>query len=319
MEVTARLSLCLMRLAARSTQPLFKAHLISYVLANWWSYDDFAVIELAQASGLALVGNELDAINAHTVGTGQLILTAFAHRFKKVIICLGGSASTEGGAGVLAALHTLLLNAQGRQIRRGASELYQIVRCYRKPMIELLADKDLLLAVDVVNPLLGANGAAAAFAPQKGASFKEVAFLEQGLSHFADVLEAASGNKVRDLPGCGAAGGTAFGIACAAGGKIISGFDLLASLIGLETKIKEAHLIITAEGNLDNQSLSGKAVGRLALLCKENGRPLYALPARYDQTLNWQEAGIEKIVPTQKSSLDATLQDVEESTISLFS
>jgi glycerate kinase len=151
------------------------------------------------------------------------------------------------------------------------------------------------VATDVTSPLLGSYGAAHVFSPQKGAAPDQVAILEQSMERYADVMEAATGKNIRNAPGAGAAGGTAFGISCAFGTDIMRGFQWLSSLLGLEEKIGRSDLVITAEGRFDSQSLVGKATGELARLCKKHAKPLWVIPATSETDLDWKDYGVELV------------------------
>jgi len=270
------------------------------VEANWLQLDDLAVVELASASGIAAIAAEkLRALDAHTIGTGQVILRCLEQGLDDIVVCVGGSASTDGGAGLLCALGAKFLDGAGMPLALGGGALLQIESCdldelarWRKVQFRV--------ATDVTSPLLGVHGAAAIFAPQKGASVTEVALLDAGLTKYADVLERATGRCARSVAGSGAAGGTAFGLACALGAEILPGFTWLSSLMQLEAKVLACDLIITAEGCLDHQSVTGKATGELAKLCQRHGKPLWVVPARSQPELDWGCHKIDRVVETSK-------------------
>lgn len=215
-----------------------------------------AVVELAQASGLPLM-RALDATGATTRGLGEVIRSALDSGASSLVIGLGGSASTDGAAGALSALGLLLLDEQGELLPDGGGPLRDLFSIERR---DLLAPPPggVTLLTDVTAPLLGPTGAAAVFAPQKGASPEQVAQLDAALAHFAGLLGGDPGH-----PGSGAAGGAGFGLAAAWGARIVSGADYLADLSGLTTAIASADVLITGEGRFDDQSLTGKVVGQL--------------------------------------------------------
>jgi len=215
-----------------------------------------AVIELAQASGLPLM-RELDATGATTRGLGEVIRSAIESGATSLVIGLGGSASTDGGAGALTALGMLFIDEQGELIADGGLALRDIVTIDRSDCVATPSGGVILLT-DVTAPLVGPTGAAAVFGPQKGATPAQVAQLDASLSHFADLL----GGR-RTAPGAGAAGGTAYGLATAWNATITSGADYLAELTGLNTAIGSADVLVTGEGRFDHQSLTGKVVGQL--------------------------------------------------------
>ncbi|WP_300009242.1 glycerate kinase [Pseudonocardia sp.] len=225
--------------------------------AGWLELgDDTAVVELATACGLPLMGR-LDPLGAATTGLGQLLDAATDAGAPRLIVTLGGSASTDGGAGALTALGARFLDAHGDPLPPGGGAL------------AVLADVDLsglrpapaggvLCLVDVTAPLLGPFGAAAVFGPQKGATAQDVTTLERGLGRLADVLGGAPA-----APGSGAAGGTAYGLASAWDARLSGGATTIAELAGLRRAMEGADLVLTGEGRLDAQSLMGKVVGHV--------------------------------------------------------
>ena len=282
------------------------------VLAPWLEFGELAIVELAAASGLSLLQGRLDAVNSHTKGTGQVMRSCVERGLKNIVVCVGGSASTDGGAGLLTALGAKFWKRSGESIMLGAGELGAIAGCNLRDAQEMMKGCSIAVAVDVVNPLLGNQGAAAIYGPQKGADREMVQQLDRALQRFADVLEMATSRQLRNMPGTGAAGGTAFGIACGLGAEIISGFDWMSSLFGLEDRVQAADLIITGEGQLDDQSFSGKAIGRLAMVCKKFKRPLIAIPAMADMSVNWAKLGVGKVVCAARPGQMATLVDVAD-------
>lgn len=272
------------------------------VIANWLALNQIAVVELACASGIALLpGGKLMAMAAHTFGLGQVLKHCLAYSPASIYVCVGGSASTDGGAGALTAMGAKFLDAGGKPVKLGGGELCRIETCDLEELKKLLLNKSISInvAVDVVNPLLGENGAARIFGPQKGANENDIIVLDRCLTRFADVLELATGSlDLRDAAGAGAAGGTAFGIAAATGATLIPGFAWLAKVLDLEKKINQCDVVITAEGRLDSQSISGKAIGELAKLCNTYGKPLWAFPAILQDDVDWPRYGIHKAIST---------------------
>ncbi len=225
-----------------------------------------AAVELAEASGLVLIGSPSPetALGATTRGLGELILTALTRGATRVLVGLGGSASTDGGAGLAEALGFRLLDRTGQAIGPGGKGLLELDRIDSAAASPLLQGADLVAAYDVDSPLLGPLGAAAVFGPQKGADSTTVAALERGLSRWAEVVE-------RDLmlprldtqPGMGAAGGTGFGLATVAGALLEPGVSLVANFVGLDRALDQAELVITGEGRFDRGSLAGKVTGEV--------------------------------------------------------
>jgi glycerate kinase len=217
---------------------------------------DTAFIEMAQASGLSqLPGGKKDALNATTFGTGQLILAALDKGATKIILAIGGTATTDAGAGALQALGAKLLDATGAEIAQGGAALIKCVGIDVSGLDPRLANVSFTLASDVTNPLLGAKGAARVFSPQKGATPDQVEILEESLKHFASLVAGDYATKA----GAGAAGGFGFMAYAFLKAEAASGIDLILDLVEFDSKIKGADFIITGEGRFDSQSVQGKA------------------------------------------------------------
>ncbi len=218
--------------------------------------DDIAVVELAVTSGLTLL-DHLDAVGATSRGVGDVIDCALADGARSVVLALGGSASTDGGTGLLSALGVQFLDSAGCILPDGGGYLRHL---YRIDLAGLISapPAGVQLLVDVDAPLLGPRGAALTFSPQKGASPDDVQLLESGLRRLADVV----GGDVNE-PGCGAAGGTAYGVKNIWGAEIVSGARIIADIAGIDDEIRWADLVITGEGLFDISSLSGKIAGEV--------------------------------------------------------
>jgi glycerate kinase len=231
------------------------------VTASYALLDDTAVIEAAQACGLTLLPPGcLAPLTATSRGVGELITTASRMGARRIVIGVGGVATTDGGAGLLQALGARLADDQGRELPPGGAALARLATLDLARLPDL-SRVEFLLASDVDNPLLGPAGAAAVYAPQKGASPEEVRLLEAGLRRWADVTEAATGAPlpVRDAPGAGAAGGIGFAALLFLGARMRPGIELLLELAGFGSRLDGARLVITGEGSLDAQTLRGKA------------------------------------------------------------
>ena len=215
-----------------------------------------AVVELAQMSGLPLMAQP-DPLTASTVGLGQVIGAALDAGMRRIVVGAGGSASTDGGAGAFSALGVDLVDADSTPIGVGGGELARLARADLTRLRAAPPDGVTVLA-DVESPLLGATGAAAVFGPQKGASPSDIRVLDAALETFARQI---GGDP--DAPGCGAAGGAAFGFAALWGATIESGADFVAEATGLGDAIAAADVVITGEGRFDHTSLVGKVVGRV--------------------------------------------------------
>lgn len=224
--------------------------------------DSTAVIEMALASGLAVLpGGVLRAREATSLGTGELIRYALDSGCTSIVLGVGGSANTDGGAGMLTGLGAALLDRTGAPLPSGGAALADLARIDLSNLDPRLADVAFTLASDVDNPLLGTNGAAAVFGPQKGATPDDVAHLDGALGRFAEVLEKELGPRARTLseaPGAGAAGGVGYAALAVLNAERRPGIDVVMELTGLVGKLDGADLVITGEGSLDEQSLGGK-------------------------------------------------------------
>ncbi|WP_415855977.1 glycerate kinase [Sinomonas sp. G460-2] len=250
--------------------------------ASWAIRGTTAVIETAQSSGLALLdsGPTPEAAGrAHSYGAGQLIAAALDAGATEIVLGLGGSAMTDGGSGALRALGLKPLNAAGNVVPLGGAALADVVTIDASELDPRLARARFRIAVDVRNPLHGPDGAAHVFGPQKGADPETVAALDAGLSTWARVLAESTGRDV-DVPGSGAAGGFPAAFLAYTGAELESGFELVADLVGLDGKLDCADLVITGEGSLDGQSLTGKAPIALADRARERGIPVVAAAGR---------------------------------------
>ncbi|MCW2968329.1 MAG: glxK [Solirubrobacteraceae bacterium] len=235
-----------------------------------------AVLELAAAAGLGLL-EQPAPLTATTRGVGQLVLAALDAGARRIVLGLGGSATTDGGAGMLQALGVRLLDDDGTDLPPGGGGLLRLARIDVRSLDPRLAGIDLVIASDVDNPLVGPQGAAAVFGPQKGASAVEVAVLDRALARFADVLRRDIGAEVAYLPGAGAAGGAAAGAVGVLGARLVSGAALVCDLVGLDDALTDADLVITGEGSLDQQTLRGKAPAEVAARARTAGVPCVAL------------------------------------------
>jgi glycerate 2-kinase len=236
------------------------------VTSSWLERDATGFIELAQASGLPLMGAS-DPLGAQTTGTGELVALAEDAGVTRIVITLGGSASTDGGTGALTALGARFLDAAGRELPVGGGALPRLASAdlsgLRPPPPGGVA-----CLTDVRAPLLGPGGAAAVFGPQKGASAAQVAVLETGLARLASVL---GGNP--DAEGAGAAGGTGYGFAAAWGAAITPGAEELCRTAGLDTELGRADLVLTGEGRYDASSRDGKITGVVLAAAARRGVP----------------------------------------------
>lgn len=237
-----------------------------------------AVLDVATASGLALLeSHERDPLVATSRGTGKLISAALDAGVESIIIGVGGSATVDGGAGLLAALGVALLDESGTPIASGGAGLARLSRIDLSRMHPALAHVKLRVACDVDSTLLGPHGAAHMFGPQKGASPEGVLELEQNLSHFADVIARTTGRDAKTVVSGGAAGGIAAGLYGVLGATLEPGIDLVLETVGFDQALQGADLVFTAEGFLDQQSLRNKGPCGVGRWAKRRGVPVIAL------------------------------------------
>ncbi|MGQ9476998.1 MAG: glycerate kinase [Candidatus Bipolaricaulia bacterium] len=237
--------------------------------------DETVVIEMAAAAGLGLIPPERrDPLRATTYGVGELIRAALDHSPKRIIIGLGDSATVDGGAGLAQALGIKLLDAQGRGVPPGNEGLARLHRIDLSGRDSRLAAVEVLAACDVENPLLGPEGAARVYGPQKGATPEMVSILEGNLARLAEVIAHDLGREVADLPSAGAAGGLGAGLVAFLGAELRSGIELVKEVLGFEAKLAPADLVLTGEGRVDRQSSFGKAPVGVALSAKRSGKPV---------------------------------------------
>lgn len=275
-----------------------------------------AVIEMALASGLARlaraeIGAE-SALAASTYGTGMLMRAALDAGVGRMIVGMGGSATTDGGAGCLQALGARLTDAGGQELPPGGGALPVLHRIDLSGLDARWQAVEVIVASDVSSPALGEQGAAQVFAPQKGAGAAEVAQLEAGLARYLDVLEAERLARVRDIPGGGAAGAFAAGLIGCLGATIRSGVDLILDHHRFEERLRGASLVITGEGQLDDQSLMGKGPVGLARRAQAAGVPTVAIVGGLNtDDARLHQAGIVAVMPlvTRPMSLDEAMQD----------
>jgi len=241
---------------------------------------DTAVVELAEASGLhRLPGGRPQPMTASSLGTGQLVLAAVRGGARRIVLGLGGSSCTDGGAGMVQALGARLLDAKGHQLPPGGAAL-RLLHALDLRGFNDLANLEIVVASDVDNPLLGREGAAAVYAPQKGAGREGVKTLEAGLRRWADLSEAATRRPARDRPGAGAAGGVGFAAMTFLGARVEPGIGYLLDLLGFTRRLADARLVITGEGSLDAQTLRGKAPVGVARAAARANVPVVAVCGR---------------------------------------
>ena len=258
-----------------------------------------AVIEMARASGLALVPlRSRDARITTTYGTGELIGEALKKGYRRIIVGLGGSATNDGGVGMAQALGVHFLDSNGRELPPGGAALLRLARIDISQVLMGAMDARITAATDVTNPLCGPRGASAVYGPQKGASPETVAELDRALDHLSHVIRRNLGLNVMDQPRMGAAGGLAAGLTAFLNAEVESGIDLVCKILGLDEHLSGADLLITAEGRVDSSTAYNKAPVGVARLAKARGIPVVlmagSLGAGYEEVY---KHGIDAVIP----------------------
>jgi glycerate 2-kinase len=260
---------------------------------------DRAVVELAAVVGLGMLPDgRLDPLGSSTYGLGLVIADAVRRGATQIVLGLGGSASTDGGAGMVQALGGRLLDAHGHDLPLGGGNLVHLERLDLAPLRNMLGTVTTIVASDVENPLLGPNGAAAVFGPQKGATPQQVEELERGLRHWSQLVVEATGREDAARAGAGAAGGTGFAALALLDAAIKPGIELILDLIAFDRRIAGADLVVTGEGSLDAQSLAGKAPVGVARAAAKAGIPVVAVAGRLELSpQRVREAGFSAAYP----------------------
>lgn len=241
----------------------------------WLAQPGLAVFEMSTAAGLAQISpNERNPLRASTFGVGEMLRAASDRQPRQIIIGLGGSATNDGGFGLARALGFRFLGQDGRELAGAVDELLGLRRIESPNELSL---PPITAACDVNNPLLGPQGATRTFGPQKGATSEQLEILERSLAHLAEMATRTFQCDHREVAGAGAAGGLGFGLLTFCGARIRSGFEVVAEAIGLRAKIERADVVITGEGKLDRQTLTGKGPAGVAQLARSLGKKVFAL------------------------------------------
>ncbi len=263
-----------------------------------------AVIEMAAASGLTLAGEPLKPMQATTYGTGELLLAAAKEGAKKIILGIGGSATSDGGTGALSALGVRFLDANGNDVPPGAEGLGQIAKIDASALDAQIKEVEIIIACDVTNPLAGKNGAAYVYGPQKGADEAQVERIDKGLMHLNRVLTAHTGTDRKDIPGMGAAGGIALCLSVFLNARMESGIDLILDIAEFDMQIKDADFVVTGEGRADEQSAQGKVLAGIARRAAKQNVPVLALVGQAAQGCEKLYAiGISAIFSTSRAAV----------------
>jgi glycerate kinase len=303
------------RRTAETTDPLGRP-----ISADWLLINDGrdAFIELAAASGLARLSTDertpQNAGLASTRGTGDLVRAALDAGIERITIGLGGSATTDGGSGLLRALGATFIG-DGGDLPEGGTALARLERIDTSALDPRLADVKLVIASDVTNPLCGPRGAAATYGPQKGADPPTVAALDAALATYGKAIEKATGRLVADLPGAGAAGGTTAGLIGLAHATVRPGVEVVAELVGLAEALETADLVITGEGRADEQTLQGKTATGVATLARPRATPVAllcgALGDRAEALDAVMSLAVVQPIVDRPMSLDEAMADTE--------
>ena len=286
------------------------------VMARWGLIHQgkTAVIELAEASGLAQIEpSQRDIMTASTFGTGLLVREALNAGVEKIILCLGGSATNDGGMGIAQALGVQLFDKTGQPLSGGGEALQQLATVDLSGLHPHAVQVEWLLACDVDNPLCGPKGASVIFGPQKGASEQQVIQLDMALGHCSDVIEQYTGQNCRQRPGYGAAGGTALGISLFANPVLQPGIDIVLEASGFEQLLPSADLVITGEGQMDFQTLHGKAPYGVSRMAKKYQLPVIGIAGSLGKDLSGLDQYFDALFDTVRApqSLADVLAEAE--------
>ncbi|WP_145151233.1 glycerate kinase [Pseudomonas oryzihabitans] len=280
---------------------------------GWLAEQRAAFVEMASASGLELVPRaRRDVRVATSHGTGELLRAALDAGAERLVLAIGGSATNDGGAGVLQALGVRLLDGQGQALAPGGAALSSLASLDVTGLHPRLAAVEVVIAADVDNPLCGPQGASQIFGPQKGASPEQVRELDAALAHFATVTAATLGRDVSEQPGAGAAGGVGFAALAFLQATFRPGIEVVAELVGLEEALQGADLAVTGEGRLDGQTLRGKTPAGVLRLAQRHGVPVVAVAGSlgegYDALYQQGLAAAFSLVPGPLSLEEALAQ-----------
>ena len=277
---------------------------------------EIGVLEMASASGIHLVSlGERNPLITTTYGTGELIKACLDRGVKKLLIGIGGSATNDGGVGVIQALGGRLLDKDGNELGFGGGELEKLDRIDLTNFDRRLKDVVIEVACDVSNPLCGENGASYIFGPQKGASVEMIKILDNNLKNYAKVIKEQLGKDVLEIAGAGAAGGLGAGLMVFLNGNLKKGIEIVIEYSGLEKKVKNCDMVWTGEGSIDFQTQYGKTPLGVATVAKKYNKPVVALAGRVGDDIDiLYEKGIDSIFGIMRgvASIDEALKNGKE-------
>lgn len=237
-----------------------------------------AIIEMAESSGLTLIDmDKLDIMNATSFGFGELIKSALDLGCREIFLCIGGSATNDGGVGMLQALGVSFKDNSGNEISFGGGSLGLVSIIDTEGLDRRLRESKLKVLCDVNNPLIGKNGASFIYGPQKGANEDQVLILDENLSHYADIVEKSINKKIRQIPGVGAAGGVGFALLGFLDAELLSGVEFVMDMLEIDKLIEWADLVVTGEGKIDEQSVFGKVIAGIRSRSTKYNKPVIAL------------------------------------------
>lgn len=277
------------------------------VEAFYGMFEQTAVIEVAAVVGFhLLVENERNPMQMTTFGVGELILHALDHSVRQFIIGLGGTVTNDGGIGMMQALGASVLDKDGKQVSYGGTGLAQVDKLSLETVDERLDTCQFTIATDVMNPLIGSEGATYVYGKQKGASDSDLHRLEKGMKHYASIILRHTGKDVSDVKGAGAAGGLGAAFVTLFNTPLQSGFDVIANITGLTSHIKDATFVITGEGKLDKQSAYGKVPYKISTLAKKHGTKVIIIAGTVAEDIHVAMGGADyifsltnKLIPRQ--------------------
>ena len=270
-----------------------------------------AVMEMSAASGLPLLApEERNPLKTSTFGTGEMIADALQRGCRKFLIGIGGSATNDGGLGMMRALGFKLLDREGCELFGDGASLEQLSEIDASGVMKELSDAEFIVACDVNNPLYGERGAAYVYAPQKGADEAMVKRLDAGLRNYARVVESFSGEKVADMPGAGAAGGLGVGFKAMLGARLERGIDMVLGAMHFDQIIEGSDLVVTGEGRLDRQTVMGKAPSGVLQAASSQGIPTIAIGGAVAWCEELAESGFAALLPivAGPTSLEVAMQ-----------
>lgn len=305
------------RVSCRARDPLSRPLWTDYAILE---DGRTAIVEMARASGLPLLAPaERDPSRATTYGTGELIRDALERGCRRFLLAIGGSATNDGGTGLLRALGYRFLDGRGEELEPRGAALARIAAVDRSGVSPALREASFTVACDVDNPLYGERGAAEVFARQKGADDAKVRMLDAGLRNYARVIERATGTRFDELPGAGAAGGLGAGLVAFLGAELKPGIQMVLEATRFDERIQGADLIITGEGKLDRQTCMGKAPWGVSRAATRQGIPVIALGGSVEDTPLLNQRGFLAVLPILPAPVsleramdkDFTLQNIQ--------